>query len=88
MRKVVTRTSYPHAVKASLTVRDALTAIIRCYQRFISPLLGLNCRFYPSCSSYAGEAVARHGVVRGIWLSVRRVCRCHPLHPGGVDPVP
>jgi len=69
-------------------VRKIIAGIIGCYQRFISPLLGNNCRFYPSCSSYAREAVARHGVLRGVWLSAGRVCRCHPLHPGGVDPVP
>ncbi len=69
-------------------MRAVIPRIIRAYQRFISPLLGMNCRFHPSCSSYACEAVEKYGVLRGVWLSVRRVCRCHPLHPGGVDPVP
>lgn len=58
------------------------------YQRFISPALPSSCRFYPSCSEYAREAVSRHGVLRGGILSIRRILRCHPLNPGGVDPVP
>jgi hypothetical protein len=58
------------------------------YQRFVSPLLGSSCRFYPSCSQYTLEAVQLHGVARGLYLGLRRVLRCHPWHPGGVDPVP
>ena len=69
-------------------ISGALAGAIRCYQRFISPLLGVNCRFYPSCSSYACEAFEKHGTLRGAWLSISRLCRCHPFHPGGVDPVP
>jgi len=69
-------------------VRALLIALIRGYQWFISPLLGNHCRFYPSCSQYAREAIERHGVLRGVWLAIRRVARCHPWHPGGVDPVP
>jgi putative membrane protein insertion efficiency factor len=61
---------------------------IRAYQLLASPLLGNNCRFYPSCSHYALEAIERHGPLVGIWLALRRVLRCHPWHPGGVDPVP
>jgi putative membrane protein insertion efficiency factor len=62
--------------------------LIRTYQRLLSPLLGPRCRFYPSCSQYTLEAVRTHGVGRGLWLGVRRIGRCHPLHPGGIDEVP
>jgi putative membrane protein insertion efficiency factor len=65
-----------------------ITACIRAYQRLISPLLGPRCRFYPSCSQYAIEALEVHGVLRGAWLALRRIGRCHPLNPGGLDPVP
>ncbi|WP_083947954.1 membrane protein insertion efficiency factor YidD [Thermobifida cellulosilytica] len=61
---------------------------IRGYQRFISPLLPPVCRFYPSCSTYAVEALRVHGAWRGLWLTARRLGRCHPFHPGGLDPVP
>ncbi len=61
---------------------------IGAYRYAISPLLGRNCRFYPSCSEYAMEAVRRHGALRGSWLALRRVGCCHPFHPGGYDPVP
>ncbi|HUP92393.1 MAG TPA: membrane protein insertion efficiency factor YidD [Solimonas sp.] len=62
--------------------------LIRLYQLLLSPLLGPRCRFHPSCSHYALEAIGRHGAARGGWLTLRRVCRCHPLNPGGYDPVP
>lgn len=65
-----------------------LTGLITGYRRFISPLLGARCRFYPSCSAYALEAIQVHGAARGSWLAVRRLSRCHPFHPGGLDPVP
>ncbi len=58
------------------------------YRRWISPVLPARCRFYPSCSAYALEALATHGAVRGLWLTLRRLLRCHPFHPGGYDPVP
>ncbi len=62
--------------------------LIRLYQLAISPFLGNCCRFYPSCSEYALEAVKKHGVFKGSYLSLKRVAKCHPLHPGGVDEVP
>jgi uncharacterized protein len=62
--------------------------LIRTYQRLLSPLLGPRCRFYPSCSQYTLEAVRAYGPARGLWLGARRISRCHPLHPGGIDPVP
>jgi putative membrane protein insertion efficiency factor len=69
-------------------VTRLLLLLIRGYQILISPLLGPNCRFTPSCSHYAIEAVQIHGLIRGSWLSLCRLGRCHPLHPGGYDPVP
>jgi putative membrane protein insertion efficiency factor len=65
-----------------------LMALISAYRRFISPLLGARCRFYPSCSAYGLEAVRVHGALRGSWLAVRRIGRCQPFNRGGVDPVP
>jgi hypothetical protein len=69
-------------------MRHVLKILIRAYQLALSPLLGPSCRFYPSCSQYAIEAIESHGALRGSWLSARRICRCHPFHPGGFDPVP
>ena len=93
MRPIVSRTisrTCPRAISRNFSgaLSKAICAAIRCYRRFISPLLGMNCRFYPSCSSYACEAIEKHGALRGAWLSACRLCRCHPFHPGGVDPVP
>lgn len=61
---------------------------IKGYQRFLSPLLGSNCRFTPSCSAYATEAISRFGVIKGGWLASKRILKCHPLNDGGDDPVP
>ena len=69
-------------------MRALLLSLIRFYQRFLSPLLGPNCRFQPTCSAYAAEAIAVHGAWKGGWLSLRRIARCHPLGGHGPDPVP
>ncbi|MEN8176031.1 MAG: membrane protein insertion efficiency factor YidD [Pseudomonadota bacterium] len=69
-------------------IKRLITAMIRGYQVAISPWLGQRCRFVPTCSEYTIDAVERHGVLRGLWLGVRRLSRCHPFHPGGFDPVP
>ena len=65
-----------------------LSAAIVAYRRYVSPALPARCRFYPSCSAYALEAVAKHGAFRGAGLAIWRLLRCHPFHPGGFDPVP
>jgi putative membrane protein insertion efficiency factor len=65
-----------------------LMMVVTGYQRGVSSLLMPRCRFAPSCSAYALQALAGHGALRGSWLAVRRICRCHPFHPGGYDPVP
>ena len=69
-------------------MRSFLILLIRSYQWLLSPLLGNHCRFYPSCSQYAVEAIERHGALQGCWLALKRILRCHPWHPGGIDPVP
>ncbi len=69
-------------------MKRVLIACIRGYQYLISPLLGPHCRFHPTCSAYAMEALQRYGVFKGTWLALRRVGRCHPFHEGGYDPVP
>lgn len=68
--------------------RLVLILLVRGYQVSISPLLPASCRYYPSCSAYAVEALQRHGALRGSWLAARRILRCHPFTPGGYDPVP
>ena len=65
-----------------------ILGIIRSYQRFLSPLLGSNCRFYPTCSHYSYDAIAKYGVLKGGWMGLRRIGRCHPWNAGGFDPVP
>lgn len=69
-------------------IRRLLIYIVRAYRWLVSPVLAPACRFHPSCSSYAEEALARHGALRGGWLAARRVCRCGPWNAGGYDPVP
>jgi hypothetical protein len=69
-------------------VRRAVLAAIGFYSRAVSPALPPRCRFHPTCSAYAAEAVELHGLGRGLWLALRRLLRCAPWHPGGVDPVP
>jgi putative membrane protein insertion efficiency factor len=69
-------------------MRAVVLALIAAYRRLVSPLLPPACRFYPSCSAYAAEAVRRHGAWRGGYLTVKRLARCHPLCEGGIDPVP
>jgi hypothetical protein len=77
-----------HNPRSSLAAR-AMMASITGYQKFLSPLKGQpTCRFYPSCSQYALEAVREHGAAVGAWLTVKRLSKCHPFHPGGLDPVP
>jgi putative membrane protein insertion efficiency factor len=71
-----------------VTPRGVVARLIRGYQRFVSPALPPSCRFHPSCSQYALEAVTRYGALKGSWLATRRLARCHPFHPGGFDPVP
>ena len=69
-------------------MKRILLALIRGYQYVFRPMLGRNCRFVPSCSEYAMEAIERHGALYGSWLALKRIGRCHPWHPGGYDPVP
>ena len=69
-------------------MRFVLKTFIRAYQLVLSPLIGPSCRFYPSCSQYGIEAIDTHGALRGTWLTIKRISRCHPWHEGGFDPVP
>lgn len=69
-------------------MKALLIAMIRFYQTFISPLHGPCCRFTPTCSEYALQALQKYGVLKGSWLAVKRICKCHPFHKGGYDPLP
>jgi putative membrane protein insertion efficiency factor len=69
-------------------IQKAVLWLIRFYQEALSPHLRPSCRYYPSCSAYALEAVQKHGALRGSFLAIKRILRCHPLHAGGYDPVP
>ncbi|MHB1478187.1 MAG: membrane protein insertion efficiency factor YidD [Acidithiobacillus ferrooxidans] len=71
-----------------MSVRRAAVVVVRGYQYVISPMLGHNCRFFPTCSEYTCQAIERYGIAKGSWLGIKRISRCHPWHPGGVDPVP
>jgi hypothetical protein len=68
-------------------MKKLLLALIRFYQGYISPLLGPRCRFQPTCSHYAFDAVSKYGALKGSWLSIKRILKCHPFHPGGYDPL-
>ncbi|PIP40404.1 membrane protein insertion efficiency factor YidD [Candidatus Desantisbacteria bacterium CG_4_9_14_3_um_filter_40_11] len=68
-------------------IKKGFLRLIRIYQQLFSPLLPPSCRFFPTCSQYAHEAVSKHGLWKGIWKSIKRLLRCHPFHPGGYDPV-
>ena len=69
-------------------LRQGALLLIHLYQRWIAPALTPACRFFPSCSTYAAQAIEQHGLGWGVWLAIRRIARCHPYHPGGFDPVP
>jgi putative membrane protein insertion efficiency factor len=88
---VVTEPVAPTAAIApteSTWAAKAVRGVLRAYQLLISPLLGPACRFEPSCSRYTAQAVTKYGAIKGVYLGAHRVCRCHPLNPGGFDPVP
>ncbi len=69
-------------------MKTVALALIKGYKKLLSPLLGNHCRFFPSCSDYTYQAIEKHGLLRGIVMGTKRLTKCHPLHPGGVDPVP
>ena len=85
----VTLSPYSPGAQARHALLDRLMmSAIRVYQLVISPAFPPSCRFYPTCSEYALQAIARYGALKGVWLGVKRIARCHPFHPGGYDPVP
>lgn len=69
-------------------MRSIALALIKGYKKVLSPILGNHCRFVPTCSDYTYQAIEKYGAGKGIWLGVKRLSKCHPLHPGGIDPVP
>ncbi|MFT5839889.1 MAG: putative membrane protein insertion efficiency factor [Flavobacteriales bacterium] len=74
--------------KISAALRKIPIGIIKLYQMVLSPMLGPTCRFHPSCSYYAIDAITEHGLIKGTWISIKRILKCHPLNNGGYDPVP
>jgi putative membrane protein insertion efficiency factor len=74
--------------KCKETVKQALIVLVRMYQKTLSRMKPACCRFYPTCSDYTIEAIHKRGIVTGLWLSLKRICRCHPWNRGGFDPVP
>lgn len=82
------RDNAPRVGRGKRVARAAARAPIAFYRKAISPLKPPTCRFYPTCSAYALEAIEKHGAARGTWLAAKRIARCHPFHPGGFDPVP
>lgn len=74
--------------KINLAIKKIAIILLILYKKLVSPILGENCRFYPSCSDYAREAIEQHGVLKGIWLACKRLLKCQPWHEGGFDPVP
>ena len=88
MRKFLELIAFIAAVIDGVVLSAVLRFAIRVYQLSVGILMQGACRFEPSCSRYAGEAIRRHGAMRGLWLTVTRIARCHPFHPGGFDPVP
>ncbi|HEU4765259.1 MAG TPA: membrane protein insertion efficiency factor YidD [Candidatus Eisenbacteria bacterium] len=76
------------AIRSGLGLRALAILLVRGYRFAIAPVLPKSCRFTPSCSAYAEEALHKHGLFRGLWLAAKRILRCHPFHPGGYDPVP
>jgi uncharacterized protein len=77
-----------YQVRQSFFLDSTIVFLLAGYKRLISPLLPSACRFYPSCSQYMREAVEMHGARKGVWMGLKRLCRCHPFHSGGTDPVP
>ncbi len=69
-------------------MKRALLFLVRFYKAAVSPLLGRHCRYHPSCSEYMAQAIEKYGPVRGVWIGLKRLARCHPFHAGGLDPVP
>ncbi|MBF7074653.1 membrane protein insertion efficiency factor YidD [Glaciecola sp. MH2013] len=86
--KEVNRQKSTQSVGSSSIATLPFRSLIKGYQVLISPILGQNCRFHPTCSCYANQALTEHGLIKGTWLSMKRISKCHPLHPGGFDYVP